>query len=71
MENVIFMCAVLRSLLFNIYIYKYIYIYIYICDIFFEMPISNDFAFAVYVDHNTLYTCSSNIENVLVEKIIH
>ena len=64
-------CVPFYDHFYSIYIYINIYIYIYICDIFFEMPISNDFAFAVYVDHNTLYTCSSNIENVLVEKIIH
>ena len=42
---------------------------------FFEMPINNDFA--GYADDNTLYTCYSNIENVLdnlqgvLEKMFH
>ena len=34
-----------------------------ICNMFFEMPKNTDFAW--YVDDNTPYTCSSNIEEVL------
>ena len=47
----------------------------YICDIFFETPTNVDFT--GYTDDNTPYTCSSNIENVLVnlqgelEKMFH
>ena len=45
--------SILGPLLFNIYI----------CDMFFEMPKNIDFV--GYADNNTLYTYSSNIEEVL------
>ena len=45
--------SILGPLLFNIYI----------SDMFFEAPKNIDFA--GYADNNTLYTCSSNIDEML------